>query len=86
MVGGLVIRDVSPRHHLLGPPVNTTTSEALVRSVRDNSREMAPPCCSPSVIADAAEPLEKGFKWQPVTMEEVTDEDGGPPRRIPSLR
>ena len=82
--GGLVIRDVSPRRRLLGPPVNTTTSEALVRSVRDDGRETAPPRRSPSVIADAAEPLEKGFKRQPVTMEEVTDEDGGPPRRIPS--
>ena len=38
-----------------------------------------------SVIADTAETLAKGFKRQPVTIEEVTDEEGGPPRRIPSL-
>ena len=83
--GGLVIRDVSPRRPLLGPPVSTTTSEVLVRSARDDGRETAPPHRSSSVIADTAEPLAKQFKRQPVTMEEVTDEEGGPPRRIPSF-
>ena len=83
--GGLVIRDVSPRHPLLGPPVSTTTSEVLVRSARDNSRETAPPHRSSLVIADTAEPLAKQFKRQPVTLEEVTDEEGGLPRQIPSF-
>ena len=59
MVGGLVIRDGSPHSCLLGPPVNTTTSEALVKSDGDDSREMVLPRCSPSVIADVAEPLAK---------------------------
>ena len=83
--GGLVIRDVSPRCPLQGPPVSTITSEVLVRSARDDGRETVPLHHSSSVIADMAEPLAKQFKRQLVTMEEVTDEEGGPPRQIPSF-
>ena len=85
MVGELVIRDVSPCCPLLGPPVSTMTSEVLVRPARDDRREMAPLHHSSLVITDMAKPLAKQFKWQLVTMEEVTDEEGGPPRQIPSF-
>ena len=74
---GLVIREPSPRRPTLVQTESPQSGEHSVRSVSGNGREMVLLRRSPSVIADTAETREKRLKRQPVTMEEVTDEDGG---------
>ena len=74
MAGGLVIKEPSPR------PCNN-----VVKPVSNSGRETTQRRWSPSVNADTAQSLPKRLTQQPVTMEEVTDEEAGLPRRTHPL-